>query len=445
MHERPAVKEDSDYITNPFPDSIRTSDLVVDIVPVTQIPASSTDAPITRITKLDYEPNSGDIYVLDLRGKLYKLQNGKPEVYMDMEKLEPKFINQPGLATGFGSFTFHPEFSKNGLLYTSHTEPAATKKADFNYPDSIPVIMQWVVTEWKTDPNAFPFKGTPRELMRIDVPTGIHGMQELTFDRDTKPGDQDYGLLYIGIGDGGSTEIGYPLVSANADRIWGTIICIDPFGNNSMNSQYGIPPSNPFVKEHNKNFLPEIYAYGFRNPHRISWTSSGKMLAVNIGQTNIESVNLVLPGHFYGWPLREGTFTEKFFNETGRIYPLPADDSMYHITYPVAELDHDEATAITGGFEYRGNAIPQLKGKYLFGDIGSGRLFYVNMKDLILGKQAPIQKWNIDLNGTLTNLAKLSGKDRVELRFGKDGEGELYLSTKADGKIYKLVGAHLKS
>lgn len=438
------VKEDTNDIRNPIPDSIKTSDLVVDIDSVTQIPASSYEMPLTRITKLDYQPNTGDLYVLDLRGKLYKLQNGKPEIYMDMAKLEPKFINQPGLATGFGSFAFHPDFSKNGLIYTTHTEFAASAKADFNYPDSIPVVLQWVLTEWKTDPSAFPFSGKGRELLRIDMPSGIHGVQEITFNRQAKPGDEDYGLLYIGIGDGGSAEIGHPLVSTVPQGIWGTIIRIDPLANNSKNGKYGIPPQNPFSKKDGRNFVPEIYAYGFRNPHRMNWSKSGKLLAVNIGQSNIESVNQVLPGHFYGWPIREGTFVERFFNEVGKIYPLPPNDSEYHVTYPVAQLDHDECTAITGGFEYTGNAIPTLKGKYLFGDIGSGKLFYVNMKDLVLGKQATIKKWNISMNGVPTNLIKLSGSNRVELRFGRDSKGELYLSTKADGKIYKLVSAHLK-
>lgn len=443
-HIRTTVNEDTNDIKNPIPDSIKTSGLIVAIDSITQIPASSDQLPLTRITKLDYENKTGDLYVLDLRGKLYKLVNGVPAVYMDITKLEPKFINKPGLATGFGSFAFHPGFAKNGLLYTTHTEPAAARKADFNYPDSIPVVMQWVLTEWKTDPSVFPFSGQGRELFRIDVPTGIHGMQEITFNRLAKPGDEDYGLLYIGIGDGGSTEIGHALVSPVPNRIWGSIIRIDPLGNNSANAKYGIPSQNPFAKKGSGNFAPEIYAYGFRNPHRFNWSKSGELLAVNIGQSNIESINLVLPGHFYGWPIREGTFEERFFNEVGKVYPLPPNDSAYHVTYPVAQLDHDESTAITGGFEYNGNAIPLLKGKYLFGDIGSGKLFYVEMKDIVLGKQAYIQKWNIAINSHPTALAALCHNDRVDLRFGKDSKGELYLSTKEDGKIYKLVGAHLK-
>jgi glucose/arabinose dehydrogenase len=442
--ETPVILEDTNNIKNPIPDTINSSGLVVDLNLVTQIPRSSDEPPVTRITKLDYQPNTGDLFILDLRGKLYRLQNGEQKVYMDMVSLKPKFINQPGLATGFGSFAFHPEFSKNGLLYTTHTEPPASAKADFSYPDSIPVLLQWVLTEWKTDPASFAFSGTGREILRIDMPTAIHGMQEITFNRFAKPGDKDYGLLYIGIGDGGSAEIGHALVSPTPDKIWGSIIRIDPSGNNSKNGKYGIPGNNPFYKTENEKSVPEIYAWGFRNPHRISWSKSGELLAVNIGEHNIEALNIIEAGHFYGWPIREGTFLERFFYNTGKIYPLPDNDSIYHVTYPVAQFDHDEGVAISGGFEYRGTAIQQLAGKYLFGDIASGKLFYVNMKDVQLGKQATIKKWKISFKGVPTTLVQLCGKDRVEMRFGMDSKGELYLLTKADGKVYKLTSATIK-
>ncbi|MES1220511.1 MAG: cytochrome c, partial [Bacteroidota bacterium] len=153
---------DPNALKNPIPDSITLSNLVVDIKPVTQFPASSDSGklPLTRITKLDYQPKNGGSFILDLRGKLYKLQNDQPVVYMDMAKLEPKFINVPGLATGFGSFAFHPDFFKNGLLYTTHSEPAHSGKDGFDFPDSIKSTLRWVLTEWKTDqPGAVPFTG----------------------------------------------------------------------------------------------------------------------------------------------------------------------------------------------------------------------------------------------------------------------------------------------
>jgi glucose/arabinose dehydrogenase len=245
--------------------------------------------------------------------------------------------------------------------------------------------------------------------------------------------------LYIGIGDGGSAINGYPLVSPAPEKVWGSILRIDPLGSNSTNKQYGIPPNNPFSKKEPEKYAPEIYAYGFRNPHRFNWTKSGQFLAVNIGEHHIESVNMILPGHYYGWPIREGKFEERFFNETGKIYPLPRNDSIYHVTYPVAQYDHDEGAAISGGFEYTGTTTPQLAGKYVFGDIVTGKLFYVETKDLAFGKQATVKKWNISMNGVLTTLADLSRSRRVELRFGVDQKGEIYILTKPDGKVYKLV------
>ncbi len=318
------AKTDPDAITNPIPERIPLSGLMVGLEPVIQIPHSSDKLPFTRGAKFDFQPGSDSLFVLDHNGKLYKLQhNEHAVVYLDMAALRPAFINQPGLATGFGSFAFHPQFAKNGLLYTTHTEAAKTKDADFKYHDSIKVQLQWVLTEWKTDhPALAPFCGKGRELFRVNMVSGIHGVQEITFNPLAKPGDEDYGLLYIGVGDGGSVENGYPSLPHRLDGIWGTILRIDPLGKNSKNGQYGIPADNPFTRDSSAKTLGEIYAYGFRNPHRITWTRSGKMLASNIGQANIEALNIILPGHDYGWPIREGTFLFKSFGQPGK--PVPA-------------------------------------------------------------------------------------------------------------------------
>lgn len=433
---------DSKALFDPIVDTIEYSGMVLNLKLITQFPPSSDSGklPLTKITKLDYQPKTGSSFVLDLRGKLYKLQNVQPVVYMDMAKLRSKFINAPGLATGFGSFAFHPDFSKNGLIYTTHTEPKGAAKADFDYSDSIRVGLQWVLTEWKTDqPNAIPFLGKGRELFRVNMVTGIHGVQEIAFNSLAKPGDKDYGLLYVCIGDGGSAEEGYSHLLHDKKKIWGTILRIDPAGRNSSNGQYGIPSDNPFTKDQNAGILKEIYAYGFRNPHRITWTLSGQMLACNIGLGNIESINLIKPGGDYGWPIREGNFLLIPDGDFNKIYPLPPNDSMYQVTYPVAQYDHDEGKAISGGFEYTGKNIPQLKGKYLFGDIPTGRLFYVNLSDLKQGSFAPIHEWKVAINGIQKTLKQICGSDRVDLHFGKDASGELYIMTKPDGKLYRLV------
>lgn len=361
-----------------------------------------------------------------------------------MAKLKPKFVHEPGLATGFGSFAFHPDFSKNGLLYTTHSEAAGSAKADYGYADSIKVTVQWVLTEWKANkPDAAEFSGKGRELLRVNMVSGIHGVQEISFNQHSKPNDKDYGLLYIGIGDGGAVEEGYPFLAHSREKVWGTILRIDPRGSNSLNGQYGIPKNNPFSISQNPATIGEIYAYGFRNPHRMSWSKSGQMLVCNIGQHNIESVNLVMPGRDYGWPIREGSFVLNPNGDLNKVYPLPKNDSIYNITYPIAQYDHDEGKAICGGFEYEGKAIPQLAGKYLFGDIPTGRLFYINMADAIQGKQAPIREWRISIKGIQMSLARLCGTDRIDLHFGKDSHGELYILTKPDGKVYKLASAKM--
>jgi len=438
-------KKDEGGIANPYPTPIALSELIVNIQQVTQFPATASKPPMARVTKLSFQPGTGALFANDLQGKLYKLKGNKPVVYMDMAKLKPKFINQPGLATGFGSFAFHPGFATNGIFYTSHSEAPNSAKADFAYDDSIKVTMQWVVTEWKTNsPNADTFAGTGRELLRINVVTGIHGMQEITFNPLAKQGDKDYGLLYIGQGDGGAVEEGYPFLAHSTERVWGTVLRINPQGNNSANGHYGIPADNPFAQSTNANTVKEIYAYGFRNPHRITWTKAGVMLVPNIGQANIESINLITPGHDYGWPIREGHFVSAGINgNVGTVYPLPANDSIYHITYPVAEFDHDEGKAICGGFEYWGNAIPALKGKFLFGDIPTGRLFYTEIAGMNQGSLATIKEWKITINGQPRTLKEACGSDRVDLHFGRDMQGELYIITKADGKLYKLTSANI--
>lgn len=434
------TKFDPNALTNPIPTPIGLSDLTLGLELVTTIPPSSTEGQLTRICKLDFRPDTKELFVVDLRGKLYKLEGNKPLVYLDMAKEKPRFIHKPGLATGFGSFAFHPEFGKNGLLYTTHVESPGSGKADFAYNDTIKVTLQWVLSEWKTEtPDAFPFIGKSRELFRINMVGSFHGVQEITFNPMAKPGHEDYGLLYIGIGDGASVEMGYPFLVHSVDKIWGSIIRIDPAGHNSSNGNYGIPSTNPFAESKNPAAVRELFANGFRNPHRITWTKRGDMLASNIGHHNLEALYMISPGNDHGWPIREGTFVIKADENMSNVFSLPADDSTYHITYPVAQYDHDEGNAISGGFEYWGKKVAELQGKCVFGDIVKGRVFYVEMSDLKIGKQATIREMKVAIDGKLTTLVDACGAQKVDMRFGRDASGELYVMTKPDGKVYKVV------
>ncbi|MBL0743433.1 PQQ-dependent sugar dehydrogenase [Chryseolinea lacunae] len=431
-------------IKDPFPDSIPMADLRVDLELITQMPASTRKGVTfeglqTRITKFQSAPRGG-FYVVDLRGTLYLVENGKTQPYLDMTKEKPAFVSEPGMATGFGSFAFHPEFNANGLLYTAHTEPPRSKPADFTFADSIPSTVQWVVTEWKTTtPDKVPFSGTSREIFRAEMVTGMHGMQELTFNPNAKPKDEDYGLLYIGIGDAGCVEHGFPFLVGNERCYLGSIFRIDPLGTNSKNGHYGIPASNPFVKE--DGAVKEIFAYGFRNPHRLTWLRSGEMLAGNIGQHHVEAVYRVQKGKNHGWPIREGSFAIDTEGDINRAYPLPANDSINGLVYPVVQYDHDEGFAMVGGFEYTGKAIPAFAGKYILGDIAKGKLFITDVAQLRNAKLADLHRLHVRLNGKETTLLSRSGLSRVDMRLGRDAQGELYVLTKYDGKIYKIVKA----
>lgn len=435
------IPEDPNALKNPIPERIPMSDLVAELKLVTTMPFSSEENPRTRIVKMEIQPGTGKTFVLDLRGKLYDISSGSAAPYFDMAAVRPDFINKPGLATGFGSVAFHPEFQRNGLMYTTHTEPPGTRRADFAYADSIPVTLQWVLTEWKTsDPRAATFQGEGRELLRINMVTGMHGVQEITFNPYATPGSKDYGLLYVGIGDGACAQYNFPELLRN-QMLWGSIIRIDPKGKNGANGQYGIPSDNPFVGRPDA----EVYAFGFRNPHHITWLKSGLMLASNIGQHEIESYSIIEPGRDYGWPIREGTFLHHERENFDVVYPLPADDAKAGITYPVIQFDHDEGNAMSDGFEYTGKKIPLLKGKFLYGDIMRGRLFYSEVRDLRQGTQAPIKEWQVSLDGKISTMEQLCGEKRVDVRIGRDAQGELYVFTKPDGKIYQIAGAHIKT
>jgi glucose/arabinose dehydrogenase len=123
-------------------------------------------------------------------------------------------------------------------------------------------------------------------------------------------GDPEYGLLYIGYGDGGANNIKHPELCHHLRSFLGTVMRIDPAGNNSKNGQYGIPSDNPFVNETDPLTVREIYAYGFRNPHRLTWdpSNNNRLMVTDIGEANIEELNIIEKGGDYGWPNREGQF-----------------------------------------------------------------------------------------------------------------------------------------
>ncbi len=432
-------------VPDPIPARIQPSGLRLSLTEITTAPATSTQSPMARITKMLVLPGSNGQpdrqFVVDIRGFLYEMAGRELTVFMDMVKERPGMINAPGLGTGFGSFAFHPDFYRNGLFYTSHTEKAGSKPADFAYADSVKVALQWVVTEWKMNDPASPvFAGTGRELFRINMVASMHGMQELTFNPLAKRNTPDYGMLYIGIGDGGCTENGFPFICRDKSRVWSSVLRIDPLGTNSKNGRYGIPASNPYMGDGDPATADEVYCRGFRNPNRICWAPDGKMLISDIGQTQLEELNLGIAGGDYGWPEREGTYVMDYRGRMDKIYALPANDRALGYIYPVAQYDHDEGNAFSGGFVYAGKTMPLLTGKYVFGDIVNGRVYYVENRELTIGKQATVRELVLELNGKPTSFRELTNARKTDFRIGLGLNQELYFFTKTDGKIYKVTG-----
>jgi mono/diheme cytochrome c family protein len=421
-----------DTTSNLIPEKILDSGIRLELEFFAQLPASDTVAPSAKMTKMEAIPGTKRLFINDQRIGLYELVDQKPVLYLPLLRIRPDMVSKPGWGTGLGSFAFHPDFKNNGLFYTAHTEPGGTKQSDFGYTDSLSVFMQWVLTEWKAeDPNANVFKGSDREILRIDNASQAHGMQELTFNPNSKKGDPDYGLLYIGYGDGGSAEKRFAGISNHKGAgIYSSILRIDPAGTNGKNGKYGIPEMNPFAKISGK--AGEIIAYGFRNPNRVFWDEKGILYATDIGQHSIEEINRIEPGRFYGWPIREGTFRINPYGSFRSLYPLAEDDAKSGVTYPLIQLEHDETVAIIGGYFMPSGP---LQGKFIFGDIPSGRLFFADLNESL---QPLVQSWGIRYQGNEISMKALVNHDRVDLKFGQDADKRVYIMSKTEGKIYLI-------
>ncbi|MBB5082930.1 PQQ-dependent sugar dehydrogenase [Nonomuraea endophytica] len=459
----PAVAEPDVPVDDPIPENPTPSALTLTLEEFAQFPKTEpvptpTDQRLVRWARINYlgqvPDRSGRMFVNDLNGKLYLRDKGTWQEYLDVgATFAPDFISGRGLGSGFGFVAFHPEFARNGKFYTVHTEAGAaltTKTPDLTpQPNS---IVHGVIDEWTaTDPKAGTFEGTRREVLRLGFGSNVHGIQQIDFNPTAGRRDPDYGLLYVAAGDGGRgvtttnpQDLGIPQ---------GKILRIDPAGTNSANGKYGIPAGNPFVTQ--PGALGEIYAYGMRDPHRFSWDPAGsnRLFLGHIGEHEIEAIYDVRAGDNYGWSVREGSFVFKR-EDRCNLYTLPADDAQYGYTYPVAAYDHDpppglpctadSGHAVVGGLVYRSWRLPFLYGKYVFGDIVDGRIWFTYASKMRRGKDRAVMyepKLRDAATGQLVTMKDLAGSNRVDLRFGRDGHCELYVLSKANGKIWKITGA----
>lgn len=418
---------------------VKKSALKIEMEEIVQIPKTKDSSPDLGIVTLRPHPSGdGTLFVGDQTGFIYRIKDGKAEIFLDARAHIKDFQSGPGIATGVGSFDFHPDFLNNGLLYITHAETYKGQTADFQISDSLKSEVQWVLSEWKMDnvrDNVF--KGTHRELLRLHAPTFAHGAQDIGFIPNVDKKDPDYGLLYLGYGDGGSNNIKLPELGHHLRSFLGAILRIDPRGNNSKNKKYGIPAGNPFVNESDPLTIREIYAYGFRNPHRLAWdhTNGNRMMVTDIGEANIEEINFVEKGGDYGWPIREGGYGIATTRDLKTVYALNARVEDF-FKKPFAQYDHQVGYAISGGYVYEGD-LTLLKNKYVFGDIVNGKLFYVNINPQMT--DSTIYELTIVQNGKETDLKTMSQTKRLHLRIGYDRfTKELYVITKVDGKIRRI-------
>jgi glucose/arabinose dehydrogenase len=373
----------------------------------------------------------------------------RPELFLDVSKLLVKLGLGDGLydERGLLGIAFHPQFRFNGLFYTFTSQPA-TGKADFSTLQEATPNCQSVLTEWKVQRprrgNSRVDLASARELMRIDKPQFNHNGGALAFGADQ--------MLYVSLGDGGGSDdegVGHAAQgngqSLAAGNVLGKILRVDPLGRNSANGKYGIPPDNPVL---GPKAAREIFAYGFRNPFRMSFDPAGRLLVGDVGQNAIEEVDIVMAGGNYGWPVKEGTF---LFDGNGLGTATdPGAGFVFadspgqpgNLLDPIAQYDHADGpgqpasrVAVIGGFVYRGHRVDQLRGRYLFGDYSGtagptpgGHLF-------VLGRNNRIE----NVVPTNMNPFKLA-----VLGFAQDDRGELYLLANGTGTLLGKTGVVMK-
>ena len=498
-------------------------------MPMTGSPegAGNNAGALARINVMRQAPlPDGRVFVNDLTGPLYVLdaRTKAPSLYLDFNGrgthtgLFDKLTTDAGLASGLISFEFDPDYARNGRFYTIHLEETAlpgTLVPDnqafpglevAGYTATPPVATpgpadhDGVLIEW-TDSNIAnaTFEGRARELLRIPLNSRIHPLGDLSFNPAARPGDPDWRVMYVACGDGGAgdSRAAFRLNGQRLDTLVGKILRVIPdleshAGDSTIagNGRYRVPRDNPFVAT--AGARPEIWAHGLRNPHRLSWQSDGRtsqLIASMIGWRTWETVLLIHKGGNYGFPFREGG---EVVDGDKTIAVLPDPDTVplqvgdapgtgaTTLLHPVLRYGHgqDGGDAIAGGFVYSGKRIPRLSGKFVLGDISTGRLWWADFAEMraaddgVAKTMAPLHELQIwwddpadspdrgrqlyptmrpivtaayharggrdpDLPGT----GAVSGSGRVDLRLAIDGRGELYLLSKADGVIRAVTGA----
>ena len=511
--------------------------------------ATANSAYLARPNFMAEEPGGGDrFFVNDLNGPLYVLDKSTKQftTYLDFNGrngaagMFDKFTFDGGFANGLITFQFDPDYRNNGKFYTVHMEEPGVAGSQIPDNSSFPGLnttgyvptpsvdapggasRHTVLIEWTdSDIANTTFEGTARELLRMDMLNRIHPMGDLIFNPLAGPGDADWRVMYISVGDGGAGESGSTatrMTPQRLDNLAGKILRIVPDLNEhtttsmiSPNGQYRIPNDNPYTSIEDTRVRDELFAVGLRNPHRMTWdvdpenTANNELIVSDIGLHTWEELNLIHAGTNYGYSEREGNEVLQSNNSTTGTLPNPdmipvrITDSVtvgtVTPTYPVVQYGHSFSDSqfigdsISSGYVYRGTRIPELYGKFLFGEITTGQIFYADYEEMLAADDgdpstlAQIHSLNIlwdDPNdlpnegveeyttspasgpvlGPMWHIARSTyvarggedpnlpgaadvtgGNGRTDIRIQIDEAGELYILSKSDGMIRAVVGS----
>jgi uncharacterized repeat protein (TIGR03806 family) len=352
-------------------------------------PALTFDMPVLLLQ----EPGRSDrFYVVEKRGRIRLIENGVMSTFADLT--DRVASGDYAYETGLLGMAFDPAFARSGRVYLSYTrwEPGHLTSTLSRFHSS--------------DGGRTLDTGSPGHEQRIlnvvQPPAGNHKGGHIQFGPD--------GHLYIGFGDGGGGGDTYGN-GQNPATLLAKILRLDV---STSDASYRVPPDNPFVAGGNP---PEAWAVGFRNPWRWSIDPlTGDLWAGDVGQNSREEIDLVRRGGNYGWSVREGA----------ACYPPDSICDATGFIDPVVDYGRDQGNSVTGGHVYRGQAIPGLAGRYVYGDFGSGRIF---------GLFA-------DADGRPEGRLLLSSGKNIS-SFGLGNDGELYILHYAEnsGAVFKLVPA----
>jgi glucose/arabinose dehydrogenase len=298
---------------------------------------------------------------------------------------------------GLLGLAFHPRFKENGRFFIDYV-------ASENGKDTS-CIAEWKLTGGSDLRHAH--AQPVRILTKVEQPYANHNAGQLAFGPE--------GYLYIGFGDGGSQADPHGNGQRH-DTMLGKMLRVDVDAESGSRAAYGVPHDNPFVNT--AGSLPEIWAYGLRNPWRYSFDPQGRLVIADVGQNTWEELDIAAAGDNLGWNIKEGFACFHAGDDACKRADL---------VDPIFVYGRQDGDSITGGFVYTGSRIAALHGLYVFGDFGSGRLFALELpsdRKARVAQPIALGRWPFNPS-----------------TFGRDASGELYVASFAVGEIYKLVPA----